>query len=58
VIFGAIRADAMGDVPQPAARLPSQFPNVPVRTDADPASAAPYRGRLSCAGCPIHRPLP
>ena len=50
--FGATRAEAMGDVPQPAARLAWRFPNVPVRTDADPASAVPYRGRLSCAGRP------
>jgi 3-oxoacyl-[acyl-carrier protein] reductase len=58
VTVGAMRADAMGDVPQPAARLAWQFPNVLVRTDADPASAVPYRGRLACAGRPIHRALP
>jgi len=58
VTFGAMRADAMGDVPQPAARLAWRFPIVPVRPDADPASAAPYRGRLSCAGRLIQQTLP
>jgi hypothetical protein len=58
VTLGAMRADAMGDVPLPAARLAWRFPSAPVRSDADPASAAPYRERLSCAGRLIHRFLP
>jgi len=57
VTFGAMRADAVADVPQPAVRSTWRNSNAPVRPDADPDRAAPRRTRPLFAGHHIHRSL-
>jgi len=57
VTLGALRADAVADVPQPVARSAWRRLNAPVRPDADPDRAVSFRTRLFSAGHHIH-PLP